>query len=160
MLATKFHYAVQLRTSSKPTPNRFGASSEPASVMEFGTNQLQTSSEQASVMEFGYNSVLMSGELVALCRLSDIRLRNWLTIATSCLVGVVRWGCGVRGRSVSGYRFCQGWRRSKVSQCCVNRKKFISNRQRLHYQNDIQRHAFTDVDIPLRLLNFIVCEHV
>jgi len=28
-------------------PNRFGASSEPASVMEFGTNQLQTSSEQA-----------------------------------------------------------------------------------------------------------------
>jgi len=33
--------------SSKPAPNRFGASFEPASVMEFGMNQLQTSSEQA-----------------------------------------------------------------------------------------------------------------
>jgi len=111
---TKFHYAVQLRTSSELTPNWFGASSEPASVMEFGTNQLQTSSEQASVMEFGYNSILMSGESVALCRLSDIRLHNWLTIATSCLVGVVRWGCGVLGPSVSGYSSCQGWNGSKV----------------------------------------------
>jgi len=47
MLATKFDYAVQLRTSSEPAPNRFGVISEPASVLEFGTNQLQTSSEQA-----------------------------------------------------------------------------------------------------------------
>ena len=58
MLATKFHYAVQLRTCSEPAPNRFGDSSEPASVMEFGTNQLQTSSEQASVMEFGFYDVI------------------------------------------------------------------------------------------------------
>jgi len=39
----KFHYAIwiepasnKLRTSSEPAPNRFGASSEAASVMEFG----------------------------------------------------------------------------------------------------------------------------
>ena len=41
-----------LRT--EPAPNRFGASFELASVMEFGTNQLSTSSEPASVMEFGF----------------------------------------------------------------------------------------------------------
>jgi len=54
MLATKFNYTSWFGASSElapnqiePAPNRFGASSEPASVMEFGTNQLQTSSEQA-----------------------------------------------------------------------------------------------------------------
>ena len=45
--AAKFHYA-----------SWFGAGSEPASVMEFGTNQLRTmfgaSSELASLMEFGF----------------------------------------------------------------------------------------------------------
>jgi len=41
----------------------FGASSElarskPASVIEFGTNQLRTCSELASVMEFGFKHSL------------------------------------------------------------------------------------------------------
>jgi len=47
MLKAKIHYASLFRADSELAPNRFGASSEPASVMEFGTNQLQTSSEQA-----------------------------------------------------------------------------------------------------------------
>jgi len=35
-IKAKFHYASWLRTSSEQAPNMFGASSELASVMEFG----------------------------------------------------------------------------------------------------------------------------
>jgi len=94
MLATKFHYAVQLRTSSELAPNQLRTGSEPApNQLVYGiwhepaSNQLRTSSELASVMEFGFNSELARASRSAtsfepVCDQLQTRWRNGIWFRT------------------------------------------------------------------------------